>query len=267
MMAIKLVAIDVDDTLITDELVIPPACQKAIREAGAQGVEVVLATGRMFRATAPYMRELGLDGPVILYNGALIQTAAGEIIDHRPIPLDLAREIIRFCQVHHLHLNVYLADRLYVAEINEHAKYYEAMTGVEAEPVGDLLEFVTQEPTKLLIVGYEDELLPWRERLTREYAGKLEVTRSKPRYIEIMKQGISKGNALQTLAEKLGVARSEVMAIGDGFNDLPMLEWAGVGVAVANAPDLVKAKVDWIAPSNEEAGVAEAIKRFVLGCK
>lgn len=266
-MAIRLVAIDVDDTLITDEQVIAPACQQALQEAMDQGVTVVLATGRMFQATVPYAKELGLEGPLILYNGALIQTVAAEVIDHQPVPLDITREIIKLCKEHHLHLNVYLDDVLYVAEKNEHAEYYEKMIGVSAQVVGDLQKFVTKEPTKLLIVGYEDELVPWRERLTKEYAGKLEITRSKPRYIEIMKAGISKGSALKTLAGKLGIDRAEVMAIGDSFNDISMLEWAGIGVAVGNAPDAVKAKADWVAPSNQEDGVAEALRRFILTCK
>lgn len=263
-MAIRLVAIDVDDTLITDELTVPSECEQAIRSAQDQGVEVVLATGRMFQAALPFAQALGLTGPLILYNGALVKTVNGKVLNHWPVPLDLAKEIAKLCHANYLHLNVYLDDELYVERLNEHAEYYQAMTGVEACPVGNLVEFMDREPTKLLIVGYAEELVPWRERLARQYEGRLEIARSKPRYIEITRLGISKGAALETVAARLGLQRNEVMAIGDSFNDVSMLKFAGVGVAVGNAPDAVKEVADWVAPSNKEAGVAEAIRRFVL---
>ncbi len=263
-MPIKLVAMDVDDTLITDELTILPECQEAIEQARQKGAEVMLATGRMFQATVPYARQLGLSGPLILYNGGLVQTVEGEVLDHRPVPLALAREIAQLCHAHDLHLNVYIDDELYVERITEHAEYYHKMTGVDGFPVGDLVAFMDKEPTKLLIVGEPDEIASWREILTKRYGEKLEIARSKPKYIEITQKGISKGVALKTVAEKLGLQASEVMAIGDSFNDIDMIKYAGVGVAVGNAPDVVKNTADWVAPSNEEAGVAEAICKFVL---
>ena len=263
-MTVKLLAIDVDDTLITDELVIPKETHQAISQAQAKGVHVILATGRMWQSTVPYARELGLTGPLILYNGAMVRTVEGEVKQHYPVPLSLARELAKLCQAHDLDLNVYVDDELYVEQVTEHTEYYQMMTGTEAVPVGDLVHFLDTEPTKLLIVGHEAPIASWLGHLSQQYEGQLSIFQSKPRYIEITRKGISKGVALKALAESLGLAREEVIAIGDGGNDVAMLQYAGIGVAVGNASDAAKEAADWIAPSNEEAGVAEAIRKFIL---
>jgi Cof subfamily protein (haloacid dehalogenase superfamily) len=264
-MSIRLIAIDIDDTLITDQLVIPNACKQAIAAARAQGVKVVLATGRMLESTTPFAEELGLTEPLICYNGALIQSPkSGSPLIHHPIPLELAREIVSLGQSENLHVNVYLNGRMYVAEINEYTEFYSSFTKTEAYPVGDLLAYMDQPPTKLLYVCKAELAEKWRETLQKRYQGRLEVFRSKPQYVEFTNLGVSKGAALQELAELYGLAPAEVMAIGDSFNDIPMLEYVGIGVAVANAPAAVRSRADYVTASNEECGVAEAINRFVL---
>jgi len=265
-MAIKLVAVDIDDTLITDELIIPERVKEAVAKARAQGVKVVLATGRMLSSTIPFARELGLKEPVICYNGALIQSVDDEQpLIHHPIPLDLAREIVALGQKEGLHVNAYLDEKMYVDEINEYTEFYSSFTKAVAHPVGDLLVFMDRPPTKLLYVCEPEIAEKWRVTLKEQYNGQLEVFRSKPQYVEFTALGVSKGAALGELAELYGLQQSEVMAIGDSFNDIPMLEYAGIGVAVANAPEIVRSKADYVTLSNEEGGVAEAINRFVLG--
>ncbi|NMB46163.1 MAG: HAD family phosphatase [Firmicutes bacterium] len=264
-MSIRLIAIDIDDTLITDQLVIPPACKDAIAQARAQGVKVVLATGRMLESTAPFAQELGLTEPLICYNGALIQASNdGPPLVHHTIPLALAREIVSLGQAEGLHVNAYLNGRMYVDEINEYTRFYSSFTKTKAHPVGDLLAFIDQPPTKLLYVCEVELAEKWRIVLQQQYQGRLEVFRSKPQYVEFTNLGVSKGAALRELAELYGLTSAEVMAIGDSFNDVPMLEYAGIGVAVANAPVAVRAQADHVTASNEEFGVAEAINRFVL---
>ncbi len=265
-MAIRLVAVDIDDTLITDELIIPQRVKEAIAAARARGVKIVLATGRMLSSTIPFARDLGLNEPMICYNGALIQGIDDDQpLIHHPIPLDLAREIVAIGQQEGLHVNAYIDGKMYVKELNQYTEFYSSFTKAVAHPVGDLLAFMDRPPTKLLYVSEPEVAEKWRLTLKNRYEGKLEVFRSKPQYVEFTALGVSKGAALGELAELYGLQQSEVMAIGDSFNDIPMLEYAGIGVAVANAPEIVRSKADYVTLSNEEGGVAEAINRFVLG--
>ncbi|HHV94469.1 MAG TPA: HAD family phosphatase [Firmicutes bacterium] len=264
-MAIKLVAMDIDDTLITDELTIPQKVREAIAAARAQGVKVVLATGRMLSSSVAFARELGLSEPLICYNGALIQGADDERpLVHHPVPLDLAREIVVVGKREGLHINAYIDEKMYVEELNKYTEFYSSFTKAVAHPVGDLLAFMDKPPTKLLYVCEAEIAEKWWLTLRERYRGKLEVFRSKPQYVEFTALGVSKGAALRELAELYGLEPEEVMAIGDSFNDIPMLEYAGIGVAVANAPEAVRSRADYVTLSNEEGGVAEAIYRFVL---
>jgi Cof subfamily protein (haloacid dehalogenase superfamily) len=264
-MSIRLVAVDIDDTLITDELFIPEMVKEAIAAARSRGVKVVLATGRMLSSTIPVAQELGLTEPLICYNGALIQGAHDEQpLVHHPIPLDLAREIVALGQEEGLHVNVYLDGEMYVKELNKYSEFYAYFTKVLGHPVGDLLAFMDRPPTKLLYVCEPETAERWRLHLKELYRGRLEVFRSKAEYVEFTALGVSKGAALRELAELYGLVPAEVMAIGDSFNDIPMLEYAGIAVAVANAPEIVRSKADYVTLSNEEGGVAEAINRFVL---
>ena len=264
-MSIKLIAIDIDDTLITDELVITQSCQEAIASARAKGVRVVLATGRMLSSALPYALQLGLTDPLICYNGGLIQSPTeDEPLFHHPVPLDLASDIVVTGERAGLHVNIYLDDRMYIKEFNEYTRFYMSVGGIEAYPVGELSAFMDRPPTKVLYVSEPRIIAEWQDELKERYQGQVEVYISKPQYLEFTALGISKGSAIKELAEMYGLKLEQVMAIGDSFNDIPMLEYAGVGVAVANAPPEVQAKADYVTLSNEEDGVAEAIRRFVL---
>jgi Cof subfamily protein (haloacid dehalogenase superfamily) len=260
---IRLVAIDVDDTLITDELTIPQATSQAIAKALAKGVEVTLATGRMYRSALPYAVELNLTGPLIAYNGAMIKTVAGEELYHCPIPAETVRDLASFCQDQQLTLQVYIDDVLYVEEINEYVDYYMSIASVPAIPVGPLNDFIAKGSTKALVVGQPSLLDKVQPQLAEAFGGLIEVVRSKPAYIEMTRRGISKAHALEQLAQRYGLSRDQIMAIGDSFNDLEMIRYAGIGVAVANAAPQVKEAADYVTLSNEEAGVAEALIRFL----
>ena len=264
---IRLVAIDLDDTLLTPDLRIAPACREAVQAVRARGVQVVLATGRMFCSAAPYARQLGLgaETPIIAYNGGLVQTLGGELWVHEPVPLPEARELARYAINRGLCLNLYINDTLYVQELGPHVAYYVSIAGVQAHPVGDLLAFLQAPPTKMLIVDEAERIEALLPELREAFAGRLDVARSKPRYIEVTAPGVSKGRALAAVAARLGVPAEQVMAIGDGENDAPMLRWAGLGVAVANAMPAAKAAADVLTLSNAEGGVGAALRRYVLG--
>lgn len=264
---IDLLAIDLDDTLLTDDLTIPAACVDAVRRAQAYGVRVVLATGRMFRSALPYARQLALSDPLICYNGALIASPEGEALHHEPVPAAPLAELIDIAGEHDLCLNLYVDDRLYVKELTPQVAYYTSIAGVEAHPVGDLHRFLAGRSagsTKALVVDEATGVDQWLPQLTERFAGRLAIARSKPRYIEVMAPGVDKGRALASVAKTLSVLAERVMAIGDSFNDLGMLAFAGWPVAMGNAPLAVRERARAVTGTNDAAGVAQAIEEWIL---
>jgi Cof subfamily protein (haloacid dehalogenase superfamily) len=263
-----LVAIDLDDTLLTSGLEVSPRAERAIRRAQESGVVVTLATGRMFLSAAPFARRLGIDAPIITYQGALVKhPVTGAELLHRALANHTARAVIERLRAHGYHINVYLDDRLYMEVLTELGRRYADLSRVEAHPVGDLLAHLGgRDPTKVLAIGGEDDI----ERLEREMLAlfppeRVHITRSKLKFLEFSHPRATKGRALEYLAEHCGVPREAVMAIGDGYNDLDMVAWAGLGVMMGNARDEVKRHADHVTASNDADGVAEAIERFVLG--
>ncbi len=264
----KLLALDLDGTLITDDLIIPAVAQEAIAEAVAKGVVVTLATGRMYQSALPFARTLHLAAPLICYQGAMVRhSTTGETFYHQPLPLNLAREFIQVAQERHYHVNAYVDDILYVEKITPEAEFYARLSRIEPHPVGPLLDFIKgmgREPTKLVVVTDEDRTLPFMQEMQTRFGPALYITRSHALLTEAVNPVCSKGAALQAVAERLNIPRSQVMAIGDNLNDLPMLEYAGLGVAVANASPSVKAAARYVTEAALGAGVVETIRKFVL---
>lgn len=266
--SIRLIAVDLDDTLLTPELIIPAASKEAIRRAVAQGIQVTVATGRMYRSALPYAEELGLSLPLITYNGALVKDAGtGEVLSHTPVPREQAAAVAKQCAAEGLDLNVYLDDELYVSQRTPAVEYYEAIAGLPAMAVGDLAAFVREapsEPTKLLVLAEPDDAQRIADRLGERYRGALNVMRSRPRFVEIVREGVDKWWGVLAVAERLGVEPGEIMAIGDSLNDREMIGRAGLGVTVPHAPDYLRGAADYVTRHDDGLGVSEAIERFVL---
>jgi len=266
MQAFKLIAADLDDTLLDDDLRLTDPVKEAIVAVRNAGVQFTVSTGRMFRSAVPYAEELGLDLPLITYQGALVKNAlSGEVLLHRPLPLIYARDII--ARVHELgyHLNAYLDDVLYMENDTPEGRRYSQISGVKPELVGDLLNILDHDPTKLLAIAGEPQLDRLSAELTPQYAGKVHIAKSKPFFLEFSHPQATKGHALEVLAGHFGIKREEIMAVGDSYNDLEMLEYAGLGVVVANARDDIKKKAGYVTAAPNGAGVVEALEKFVLG--
>ena len=269
-MKIKLVALDLDGTLFTDDLVISERTRRAIEAAQQRGVLVTLATGRMFTSARKIAADLGIDAPLICYQGALVQhSRTGEVLYHKTVPLELAHELIGATTRRGLHLNVYLDDRLFVARMTEGARYYSRINyGLELTEVGDLHAWLDAQggkgPTKLVIVTPQEQTDAVLAEFSALYAEQLQVTKSHPRFTEFTNKECSKGTALAFLAAYVGVRREQVMAIGDGHNDLDMLAWAGYGLAMPSAPQTVLDAAHSVCLPLHEDGAAEAIERLVL---
>ncbi len=261
----RLVAIDLDGTLVDAQNKIAEEDAQAVREAAAAGIEVVLASGRMHAATAAICTDLGIENPVVAYNGARVtDMRTGEVIFHQPLEKEHAAEIIESIEERGLHLNLYLDDVLHVREIDAWGKLYAERTGSVLVASGDLRQFVGTQPTKLLVIAEPERIKELYQEYAARYGEVMYVTITNPEYLEFMNKEVSKGKGLAKAAEYLGVPREQVLAIGDGFNDKAMLEWAGTAVAMGNAVDEVKAVADVVAPPLEEHGVAWAIRELLL---
>lgn len=266
-MGIKLVAIDLDDTLLDSGLRIAGPCLEAIRQVQERGILVTLATGRMYCSALPYARQIKADLPLITYQGALVKNSLSqEILYNRPVPKDLAIAVMQFFRQAKVHFHTYLGDELCLESLDEEGRMYANLAGVQPRIVPDLIEAVQrEEPLKIMAVtDNERALLDMEIELKGLYRGTLNITRSKPYFLEVMDQSANKGDALRVIAEHYSIDRKQVLAVGDSYNDLAMIEWAGVGVAMGNARDVVKDAADYVTRSNEEDGVAEALHRFVL---
>ncbi len=267
-LAYQLVALDLDGTLITDDLIISLAVKAAIADAIEQGVVVTLSTGRMFQSAVQFARELNLAVPLICYQGAMVRhSITGQTIYHQPVPLELTRTFLKMTREQELHVNSYVDDRLYVAQASAAAHYYADLARVELNVVGDLLAFTNRPeraPTKLVIVTEEERTAAIVQEYQQAFGTSLYVTRSHARFAEAVSPECNKGTALAALAQSLDIPREKVMAIGDNLNDLPMLQWAGIGVAVNNAPPVVKEAAGFVTQASFSQGVIEALQRFVL---
>lgn len=270
---IQLIVIDLDGTTVGVSNQIQPAVKQAIQAAREQGVAVAIATGRMYQSALRFHQDLELTLPLMAYQGAFIKDpATGEIHQHLTVPGEYVSELLDFLSQPSFQdavsLHFYIDDCLYVREKTLDTEAYAERSQIAPIPVGDLRRLSEKEPTKILAlsqhVGLIDELLATlRQRYTTE---QLYLTKSVDIFLEATHPQVNKGAAVRYLAEEiLGLQADNVMTIGDNFNDLEMLQYAGLGVAMGNAPEGVKAIADWIAPTVDEDGVAAAIAKFVLG--
>jgi Cof subfamily protein (haloacid dehalogenase superfamily) len=217
----------------------------------------------MFRSVRRYALDLHLDDPVVCYQGAVVaEPQSGKWLRHVPIPLELARETIAALQDAGFGLNCYVDDELYVAEITPEARRYADFQHLELHPVGDLLAWLHAPPTKLVVIDDPEVLDGLETHMKARFDGRLYIAKSLPYFLEFASPEVTKGSGLSFLAEHLGFTRERTVAFGDGENDVELLEWAGYGVAVANAHDRVKQIADFVCPSADDEGVAQVLEAY-----
>jgi len=262
-----LAAIDLDETLLGRDHAISPRNARAVRALADRGVACVIASGRMHEATTRYADELGLAGPIISYSGAMVRdTRTGDLWHHAPVPPDAAAEVIEFCAREGLHLNFYADERVYVARRGPWAELYLRQTGSPMVEVGDLRRLIGRAPTKLLLVDTPETADRLLDHFRAHFGDSLWLTRTNPEYLEFMNPAANKGSALELVADRMGVPREHTVAFGDGNNDLAMIQWAGLGVAMGTAKPAVRAAAGYVAPPFDEDGLGRAIEDiFGLG--
>jgi Cof subfamily protein (haloacid dehalogenase superfamily) len=221
---------------------------------------VIVVTGRMVQSVRRALEPAGLHDPVICYQGAVVVDGEGTWLRHEPIPFELAREALVFAAGEGYSPNVYIGDELYVATVTPEARNYAEFQHLTIHPVGDLLGWLAEPPTKLVLVGEPEALDAVEARAKAAFEGRLYVSKSLPYFLEFAADGVTKGAGLDFLATRMGFTREETVAFGDGENDVELVEWAGYGIAVENAHERVKAVADWICPSAEDEGVAQVLE-------
>jgi Cof subfamily protein (haloacid dehalogenase superfamily) len=224
----------------------------------------VLVTGRMFQSVRRYALEAGLDDPVVCYQGAVVaEPTTGRWLLHQPIPLELARETISVLNDAGFGLNCYVGDELYVSEVTPEARRYADFQQLELHPVGNLLEWISEPPTKLVVIGDPEVLDDLEQRMLSRFDGRLYISKSLPYFLEFASPEVTKATGLEFLSEHLGFTHERTVAFGDGENDIELVDWAGYGVAVENAHDQVKEVADLVCPPVNEEGVAQVIESYL----
>ncbi|MEF2243546.1 MULTISPECIES: Cof-type HAD-IIB family hydrolase [unclassified Paenibacillus] len=261
----KLIAMDVDDTLLSDQLTVSEETKAALKAAIDLGVTVTLATGRMYASAVQIAKQINLNVPIITYQGSLVKTLLeGKVLYERYVPTKAAVQIQQYCLQHGLHLQLYVDDLLYGMEDNEIIKEYSDRSKIPFIIEPDFNKLIDKPLGKMLIIDDPVKLDRVESELKALVGEEAHITKSKPHYLEITHKEGTKGHALRYMAEHLGCSMQETIAIGDSWNDHEMIEAAGLGVAMGNATDKLKAIADYVTLSNNEDGVRHVIEKFVL---
>lgn len=265
----KLLALDLDGTLTNNSKKISSTNKKYIAMAQDMGVKIILASGRPVLGIHPIAEELNLykrGGYILAYNGGhIIDCGTGKDLVKRTIPLELNHEICAINKRYEVHPLTY-NERGVICEDDQ--SVYVLKEGhnnsIPVIKVERLEDEIKQPVVKFMVVGEPEELQKAFQYLTQRYGGVLNIFFSEAYFLEITPLGIEKASSLKKLCEILSVRREEVMACGDGLNDISMLQFSGLAIAMENAYEETKKYADYISVSNEENGVAEAISKFII---
>jgi Cof subfamily protein (haloacid dehalogenase superfamily) len=287
----RLLVLDLDGTVMGDDLQIRPAVRQAVRQAQDRGVAVTLATGRAFDSALGFAKELGITAPLVCYQGGLIQSPVdGRVLHAETYPLRLAHELLAWVArrkeqpflapgkaearwpdwddapfpIGAIETAMFIGGTMYMESADGDPGFWPRYFGQSVQMVDRLAEALHREPNKSMLIAHPvtcDEIVP---ELKRAFEGRLQILRSHPLFVEAVPEGVTKGHGVARLAKHLGVSRSATIAVGDNENDLAMVEWAGLGVAMGNATPEVKAIAGWVAPPVSEDGVAAVVERFIL---
>ena len=261
----RIIAADMDDTLLNHEGILTQRTEEALKNAMAAGAYVVLASGRMYESIAVYARRIGANAPLVCFNGGMLYDAVQDkpLATHS-IPRETAIAIARRAEELGIYAQTYPGKGLYAEKRTDYTKAYEASVGIRCNETGmPLSQWISSDVVKLLFICDKKDTPGIIETFSREFPD-ISFMMSKPHYVEVVAKNVNKGRALRDLLDILGLAPEELVAFGDGQNDLAMLELAGRGYCMANALPSVREKCKRIAPSNAEDGCAQIIEKMLL---
>lgn len=265
---------DMDGTLLNGNNEVSEGTQVVLKEAAQQGVNLAIATGRIYTSARKYAELLGIEAPIIACNGALIRNrVSNEVIYHNEISKEDAIQVIKIAKAHNIYFHFYGQEKLYVEEAGL-PYLWECYWGgrnrnnekIDIEEIKDAMDYIeTEKPQilKFVLVDQQPEkLIAIRKEL--EKVSTIEVDKSWHNNLEIMNKGVSKGKAISQLSRLMGIKKEEVIAFGDNYNDLSMKDYSGAFVAMGNSEEEVKKAATFLTTTNNEDGVAEGIKKYVL---
>lgn len=262
----RLVAFDLDGTLIGRDLAISPRVRESVARMESLGILGAIVTGRMYRATLPFARALGFETPIVCYQGAaIVDPVTDNIIRDTPLSNTTVRELIEIAERDRMHLQLYRNDNYYCEQRNAFSALYAQFARIEPIIVDSLREaFIESDATKAVFVATPSDAERCYVEVSEALGARAYVTRSCPEFVEILNPTVDKGEALRFLATRLGIRMRDVLAIGDSWNDAPLLGAAGYGVAMGSAPPELKAVADAVVADVDHDGVAEALERYLV---
>ena len=265
-MKYKLMAVDIDGTLLDSDSNLTEETRKAIRLGVEKGLIFTIASGRPIQGVEKLNEQLNLDLPFITYNGAMVVMGKSKRIlyEQKLSPVD-SKSIYELGEKYGAMVIIWNDNKLYVNKMNDNAKQYSDISKTEPILITDIDETVKNGATKAL--WFDDVALidKWEHEVGRFLSDSITYHTSRPYFLEFVDKKASKALAMEKIGEIFGISRDEMIAVGDGINDLSMIEYAGLGIAMANAKDAVKEKAGYITLSNDEDGVAHVIYKFILG--
>jgi hydroxymethylpyrimidine pyrophosphatase-like HAD family hydrolase len=278
---VRLLALDLDGTLVGPDMALSERLVAAIGEAVRRGVKVSLATGRMPTSAVVFANSLGLEEPIIGYQGAIVRAMPrrafrvdlgrppargriGRILSHQPLAPDVIADAVRWCRANGLHPHINNVERMIVEAGDPNFADYSAYLGRDAETVADLATDIRTPMSKVIAVGEPGVPMALIDEARRLFAGRASPTVSHPRFLEFVAPGVSKGRAVAWLARRAAVPMGQVLALGDALNDVEMISDAGHGAGVASGPIEVQLAGRYIAPPVDEDGAAALIEAIVL---
>lgn len=264
----KVLVLDIDGTLTNSQKEITDNTRHAIWDAVMRGHKIMLASGRPTPGMRRYEEELQLaryGGYLLSFNGArIVECRTGEVIYQRNLPVSLVPGLYRYAREHHMGLITYLWDTVISAfEPDEYIQLEARINGLPIRVVENFPRFVDFDIQKCLMTAPGEQAAVYEKALQEKYGDSASVYRSEPFFVEVMPQGVSKASSIEQMLPILGVDREHVICCGDGFNDISMIRYAGLGVAMANAQTEVKEAADYITASNDEDGIVQVIREFM----
>ncbi len=265
----KLLVLDLDGTLTNNKKEITPRTQHILMEAQERGLKIVLASGRPTYGIVPLAQQLQLqkfNGYILAFNGGLIiDCATGETIYQNLLDTSVYPYLYSKAKENDFPILSYIDEYVVSEDIeNQYVRYEAMLNKMPLKQIDSFLESITFPEPKCLIVGEPQRLAILENEMRSHLEGKMSVYRSEPFFLELLPMGIDKARCLEILLRGIGIEREEMIACGDGFNDLSMIQYAGLGIAMENAQPVVKEASDYITLSNEEDGVAAAVEKFFL---
>lgn len=268
-MAYKFMAVDIDGTLLDSKGNLTEETEKAIRLGIENGLVFTLSTGRPIQGVQKIIDRLNLDHPVITYNGAMVITGkSGEILYKCVMKAEDAKKVMKLGEEYQTSIMVWSNNRLFVNKLNERAYKYSSISGVQPiliENAEHLEGIIEQGILKILWYDEVELIEKYEKEVSKHLSSDINVHTSQAFFLEFVDKNASKARAMEEIGKHFGISRDEMIAVGDGFNDLSMIEYAGLGVAMGNAKDEIKARADYVTLTNDENGLAHVIYKFVLG--